>query len=120
MKKKFLLITLILTLILSVFVACNDNSDNSSSDLGNGNSKYAILNDTYLQTDFENALTEISAEESKMSALTKVEDWAGGSKYKFTYANKITLYVYCNMTSTVDSINYGDEKYIIVAMSHIT
>ena len=109
MKKKFLLITLILTLILSVFVACKDNND-SSSDLGNGNSKYAILNDTYLQTDFENALTEISAEESKMSALTKVEDWAGGSKYKFTYANKMTLYVYCNMTSTVDSINYGDEK----------
>lgn len=109
MKKKFLFITLILTLILSVFVACKDNSD-SSSDLENGNSKYAILNDTYLQTDFENALTEISAEESKMSALTKVEDWAGGSKYKFTYANKITLYVYCNMTSTVDSINYGDEK----------
>ena len=109
MKKKFLFITLILTLILSVFIACKDNND-SSSNLGNGNNKYAVLNDTYLQTDFENALAEIGAEESKMSALTKVEDWAGGSKYKFTYANKMTLYVYCNMTSTVDSINYGDEK----------
>ena len=110
MKKKFLFVILILTLVLSVFVACNDNSDNSSSDLGNGNNKYAILNDAYLQADFENALTEIGAEESKMSVLTEVEDWTGGSKYKFTYANKMTLYVYCNMTSTVDSINYGDEK----------
>ena len=44
MKKKFLFITFILTLIVSVFVACKDNNG-SSSDLGNGNSKYAILND---------------------------------------------------------------------------
>lgn len=103
--KKLLICAFLVVLILTA-VACNDSTNESNENID----KYAIFNDSYLQADFENALLEIHADETKLSNLTKVEDWAGGTKYKFTYDGKIVLYVYCNMMSTIDSIVYGDEK----------
>lgn len=103
--KKLIMCAFLVVLILTA-VACNDSKNEPNENID----KYAIFNDSYLQSDFENALVEIQADETRISNFTKVEDWAGGTRYKFTYDNKIPLYVYCNMTSTVESIVFGDEK----------
>lgn len=103
--KKLLLCALIAILIFTI-AACSNSINEPNENID----KYGIFNDAYLQSDFENALVEIKADETKISDFTKIEDWAGGTKYKFTYENKITLNVYCNTTSTVESIVYGDEK----------
>ena len=110
MKKKVLLLVIILIVILSFAVACND-IDNANGEKNNTNDdKFSGISDSYLLKDFENALIEIGADKMKMSKVEKIGDWAGGTRYQFTYANKISIIVYCNMNSTVDSINYNDEK----------
>lgn len=103
--KKLLLCALIAILIFTI-AACSNSINEPNENID----KHGIFNDSYLQSDFENALVEIKADETKISDFTKIEDWAGGTRYKFTYENKITLNVYCNTTSTVESIVYGDEK----------
>lgn len=74
------------------------------------NDKYDVIEDDYLKQDFINALAEIQADAKKIEDLEKIEDWAGGTRYQFTYDNSIKLIVYCNMGSTIESINYNNEK----------
>lgn len=68
------------------------------------------INDEYLRTDIENALSEIVADYSKIKKFEKIENWDSGERYRFEYDGDITLIIYCNGGSTVDSINYGVEK----------
>ncbi len=68
------------------------------------------IDDEYLKTDIENALSEVSADYSKIKKFEKIDNWAGGERYRFKYDNDITLIIYCNGGSTVDSINYNQEK----------
>ena len=111
MKTKLLSIILVFIVFIGIFAGCQ-NSDNPNNDVNNSTEqdKFAILSDSYLKMDLINALNEIKIDETKMSAIEKLEDWAAGPKYAFTYADKITLVIYCNLNSTVESINYNDEK----------
>ncbi len=71
---------------------------------------YEAVKDEYLKNDLINALSEMQVDKSEVSDFEKIDNWAGGERYSFTYSNKITLTVYCNMSSTIDSINYGEIK----------
>ena len=112
MKTKFLSMVLILIFFISACVGCQNSNNKNDNIIDNSTEqdKFAILNDSYLTMDLINALNEINVDETKITSFEKLEDWVAGPKYSFTYADKIKLIVYCNLNSTVESINYNDEK----------
>ena len=65
---------------------------------------YDEISDQYLKDDLINAFNEIKVNNSKISDIEKIDNWAGGERYRFIYDDKITLIIYCNMGSTVESI----------------
>ena len=76
----------------------------------NRNNKYKVINNQYLKEDIINALNEINADDSKISKFEKINSWTGGERYSFIYDDKIALTIYCNIGSTVESINFNDVK----------
>lgn len=71
---------------------------------------YDEISDQYLKDDLINAFNEIKVNNSKISDIEKIDNWAGGERYRFIYDDKITLIIYCNMGSTVESINFNNVK----------
>ena len=98
-KKRWIYICIVLLLIIGCILSRTCE-----------NYKYNIIHDPYLKEDFINALNEIKADTSKISNIEKIDNWAGGERYRFIYDDKITLIVYCNIGSTVESINFNDTK----------
>ena len=101
-KKRWVYIAVAIVLIIAI-VSWIDSINNKKN-------RYNVISDAYLKDDFINALNEIEADDKKISNIEKIDNWAGGERYRFRYDDKITLIVYCNLGSTVESINFNDEK----------
>ncbi|MBQ8885224.1 MAG: hypothetical protein IJY62_02485 [Clostridia bacterium] len=101
-KKHWIYIVIAIVLIIVIIGRINS--------IINKKNQYNVISDSYLKDDFINALNEIEADHTKISNIEKIDNWAGGERYRFIYDDKITLIVYCNAGSTVESINYNEEK----------
>ena len=101
-KKHWIYIVIAIVLIIVIISWINS--------INNKKNQYSVISDSYLKDDFINALNEIEADDTKISNIEKIDNWAGGERYRFIYDDKITLIVYCNAGSTVESINYNEEK----------
>jgi hypothetical protein len=70
-----------------------------------------VITDSTLADDFVLACNKIGIDTSKIKNLSQTDDWAGGSRYHFTY-ERMGLEVYCNANSTVNSININSDTKV--------
>ena len=70
-----------------------------------------VLSNDDLYSDFLNACENIGLNTSEIKVFHQVDDWASGPRYSFVYMN-LSLRLYCNMDSTVNSIKNGVDTDI--------
>lgn len=71
----------------------------------------AVISDSVLAENFEIACNDIGLDFSKISGLEKVEDWANGPRYSFSYMD-LPLRLYANMDSSVNCIKLNADTDI--------
>lgn len=62
-----------------------------------------------IETPLKLACQDVNIDYSLIQNYEKIEDWVGGSRYKFSYQGK-SLIVYENFDLTINSINIGDIR----------
>lgn len=118
-NKKMIIIAIILWVVFIVIVNLNGNSENQESaikkdmssideiaedDIEENSSLKAMDNE--LIANFKSACNEIGIIVDDIKQMEKLDDWAQGQRYSFTYKSN-GFYAYFNGDSTVNSINIG-------------